>query len=53
MLPILVCVLSLILFFGPVGIAGIVERARRHLAEKEFGFWDHNVLAAMDGSVIQ
>lgn len=57
MLTILFCVLSLISI--PVAVwavlwaAAWVERVRKHEFEREFGFWDANVLAALDGSAIQ
>lgn len=54
MIPIFICLLSLVIS----GISGLLcagwnERGRRKEAEREFGFWDANVLAAIRGGAIQ
>lgn len=40
-------------FWAVLWTAAQIERVRKHEFEREFGFWDANVLAALDGSAIQ
>lgn len=49
---ILICVLVVIAL--PVGLAvgWVLEKAHKYEAERELGFWDSNVLAALNGSAI-
>ena len=49
---VLFCVLSLIAFPVAIWFAAIRERARKLVAERELGFWDANVHAALEGSAI-
>jgi hypothetical protein len=55
MSPIVVCLILLIasLVVAALIITGwTIDRYQRHAAERELGFWDSNVLAALDGSAL-
>lgn len=50
--PIIFCLLCVLAIPVLTFVGAIVERARKEEAERELGFWDSNVLAALDGSAI-
>jgi len=50
--PIIFGLLCLLVFPAVVVCGALLERARKEEAERELGFWDANVLAALDGSAI-
>lgn len=49
---VLFCVLSLLVLPVAIWAGAWLERCRKQIAEFELGFWDANVLAALDGSAV-
>lgn len=34
-------------------VSGLVERIRRQIVERELGFWDANIVSALNGGSVQ
>lgn len=53
MTPILVVLLVLaVLFVGAIASGVACERSRKRIAERELGFWDANIVAAVNGGAL-